>query len=130
MAVQMPRNFAAPSHICVIETIEQGPWRARLEPLLRRRPVGTPQEYSRLLQGRVASLDIWEIEYLQVLKGENPVAEFVKGSWLKQFLDRLEEPERSRFEADYRTRVRAAYPAEADGRTLFPFRRLFILAQR
>jgi trans-aconitate 2-methyltransferase len=130
MAVQMPRNFAAPSHICVIETIEQGPWRARLEPLLRRRPVGTPQEYSRLLQGRVASLDIWEIEYLQVLKGENPVAEFVKGSWLKQFLDRLEEPERGRFEADYRTRVRAAYPAEADGRTLFPFRRLFILAQR
>jgi trans-aconitate 2-methyltransferase len=65
-----------------------------------------------------------------VLRGENPVAEFVKGSWLKPFLDRLEEPERSAFEADYRARVLAAYPPEADGRTLFPFRRLFIVAQR
>jgi trans-aconitate 2-methyltransferase len=129
MAVQMPRNFAAPSHLCVIETIEQGSWRARLEPHLRRRPVGSPQDYWRLLAGRAAELEIWEIEYLQALKGENPVAEFVKGSWLKQFLDRLEEPDRSRFEADYRARVRAAYPAEANGSTLFPFRRLFILAQ-
>ena len=89
-----------------------------------------PDAYWRLLRDRTAALDIWEIEYQQVLKGDNPVAEFVKGSWLKQFLDRLEEPERSAFEADYRQRVRAAYPPEADGSTLFPFRRLFILAQR
>ena len=130
MAVQMPRNFGAPSHTCVTEAIEQGKWRTKLEPLLRRRPVGTPREYSNLLRGRTAALEIWEIEYLQVLKGENPVAEFVKGSWLKQFLDRLEEPDRSAFESEYRVRVRAAYPPEADGSTLFPFRRLFILAQR
>lgn len=129
-AVQMPRNFAAPSHTCVSDTVEQGPWRDRLEPLLRRRPVDPPHVYWRLLRDHAAALDIWEVEYLQVLKGENPVAEFVKGSWLKQFLDRLEEPERSTFEADYRARVRAAYPVEADGSTLFPFRRLFIVAQR
>jgi trans-aconitate 2-methyltransferase len=129
-AVQMPRNFAAPSHTCVTETVRQGPWRDRLEPLLRRRPAGPPDEYWRLLHTHAAALDIWEIEYLQVLKGENPVAEFVKGSWLKQFLDRLEEPERSTFETEYRARVRAAYPPEADGSTLFPFRRMFILAQR
>ena len=79
---------------------------------------------------KTAALEIWEIEYLQVLRGENPVAEFVKGSWLKPFLDRLDEPERGAFEADYRARVLAAYPPEADGSTLFPFRRLFILAQK
>lgn len=44
--------------------------------------------------------------------------------------NRLQEPERSAFETDYRARVRSAYPAEADGHTLFPFRRLFIVAQR
>lgn len=130
LAVQMPRNFAAPSHTCVIDTIEQGPWRARLEPILRRRPVASPRDYWRLLASRVAALDIWEVEYLQVLTGDNAVAEFVKGSWLKQFLDRLEGAQRDAFEADYRRRVAAAYPREANGRTLFPFRRLFILAQR
>lgn len=130
LAIQMPRNFAAPSHTCVIDAIEQGPWRAKLEPHLRREPVADPQYYWQLLNTKCARLDIWECEYLQVLEGENPVAEFVKGSWLKQFLDRLQEPDRSAFENDYRNRVLDAYPPLADGHTLFPFRRLFIVAQR
>lgn len=129
LAVQMPRNFAAPSHTCIYDTIEQGPWASKLLPGLRRQPVWDPARYWTLLQDKAASLAIWEIEYLQVLSGENPVAEFTKGTWLKQFLDRLEEGEREAFEADYRRRVRAAYAPQPDGRTLFPFRRLFILAQ-
>lgn len=130
LAVQMPRNFNAPSHTSIVETLEQGPWRARLEPLLRREPVAAPGFYWRLLEPRSAELQIWETEYLQVLEGENPVAEYTKGTWLKQFLDRLQGSERAAFEADYRARVRAWYPPEADGRTLFPFRRLFLVARR
>ncbi|HJS39189.1 MAG TPA: methyltransferase domain-containing protein [Burkholderiales bacterium] len=130
LAVQMPRNFSAHSHTCIVETIEQGPWRARLEPHLRREPVAAPCVYWRLLEARAAELQIWETEYLQVLSGDNPVAEYTKGTWLKQFLDRLEPAERNAFEADYRRRVRAWYPPEPDGRTLFPFRRLFIVARR
>jgi trans-aconitate 2-methyltransferase len=130
LAIQMPRNFNAPSHTTIVEAIEQGPWRAQLEPHLRREPVAAPGEYWRMLKDRAASLEIWETEYLQVLCGENPVAEYTKGTWLKQFLDRLDGAQKAAFEADYRTRVAARYPPQADGRTLFPFRRLFIVAQR
>jgi len=131
LAIQMPRNFGAPSHTCIVDAIEQGPWRAKLEPHLRRRPVAEPAVYWRVLQAKTAALEIWESEYLQVLSGDHPVAEYTKGTWLKQFLDRLEAgAERDAFEADYRRRVDTAYPKESDGRTLFPFRRLFILAQR
>ncbi|PJI40183.1 methyltransferase domain-containing protein [Ferrovibrio sp.] len=130
LAIQMPRNYGAPSHTSIVDTIELGPWRARLEPHLRRRPVAEPQAYWRMLHERCAVLDIWESEYLQVLSGANPVAEFTKGTALKPFLDMLDEPERSAFEADYRNRIANAYQREADGRTLFPFRRLFILAQK
>jgi trans-aconitate 2-methyltransferase len=130
LAIQMPRNFDAASHTCVNDAIEQGPWRAKLEPHLRRRPVADPAYYWGLLQDKVSALEIWQTEYLQVLKGADAVAEYIKGSWLKQFLDRLEEPERSAFEEDYRRRVRDAYPREPNGQTLFPFRRLFIVAQR
>lgn len=130
LALQMPRNFNAPSHTTIVETIEQGPWRARLEPLLRREPVAAPGVYWRLLEPHSAELQVWETEYLQVLSGANPVAEYTKGTWLKQFLDRLPEAERAAFEADYRKRVLAWYPPQADGRTLFPFRRLFLVARR
>ena len=42
----------------------------------------------------------------------------------------LDEPERAEFEAAYARRLRIAYPPLADGTTLFPFRRLFIVARR
>ncbi|HEX5453368.1 MAG TPA: methyltransferase domain-containing protein [Stellaceae bacterium] len=128
LAVQLPRNFGAPSHTSISDAARAGPWRAVLEPLLRPSPVEPPEFYYDLLKPLVATLDIWETEYLQVLDGENPVREWTKGTWLSPLLAALEEPERSRFEADYAARVAVAYPPRPDGRTLFPFRRLFIIA--
>jgi trans-aconitate 2-methyltransferase len=128
LAVQIPRNFGARSHTLITETALGGPWRATLEPLLRPAPVEEPEFYYDLMAPLAASLDMWETEYLQVLDGENPVKEWTKGTWLLPLLAALEEPERSRFEAAYAERVAAAYPKRGDGKTLFPFRRLFIIA--
>jgi len=128
LAVQIPRNFAAPSHTSITATALDGPWRATLEPLLRPSPVAGPEFYYDLLAPRAATLDIWETEYLQVLSGDNPVKEWTKGTWLSPLLDALEEPQRSRFEAAYAERVAAIYRPRSDGMTLFPFRRLFMIA--
>jgi trans-aconitate 2-methyltransferase len=86
--------------------------------------------YYDLLQERTAGIDIWETEYLQVLSGEDPVLEWVKGTGLRPVLEALEGSERERFLDNYRLRLREAYPARPDGRTLYPFRRLFILARK
>lgn len=130
LSVQMPRNFSAPSHTMIAAAARSGPWRARLEPLLRPAPVAEPSVYFDLLSPRAATVDIWETEYVQVLTGEHPVKEWTKGTWLKPLLDALDEPDRSRFEAAYAEMVAPAYPRRPDGRTLFPFRRLFIIATR
>ena len=130
LAVQMPRNFLAPSHTAIAETVLDGPWRAQLEPLLAPPPVAEPAHYFEWLEPHAEQLDIWETEYLQVLTGRDAVKEWTKGTWLKQFLDALPEPMRTDFEAAYARRVGLAYPPRTDGRTLFPFRRLFIVAQR
>lgn len=129
LAVQMPRNFAAPSHTLIADVVRTGPWRAQLEPLLAAAPVGVPAAYFRMLAPFAAHIDVWETEYLQILQGPDPVKEWVKGTWLRQFLDALPEVQRPAFERAYAERARAAYPAEADGATLFPFRRLFIIAR-
>lgn len=130
LAVQMPRNFESPSHTAIAQVARSGPWRGKLEPLLRGSPVAGPSFYFDLLAPLAAALDIWETEYLHVLEGSDPVKEWTKGSALKPLLDALAEPERSRFEASYAQLVRKAYPPRADGRTLFPYRRLFIIASR
>ena len=130
LAVQMPHNQAAPSHTLMARAAQAGPWRERVSGRTRTAPtVAEPAFYYDLLAPRCRSVDVWETEYQQVMSGENPVAEFTKGSALKYLLDALEEPERSGFEAEYRRLVLEAYPKRHAGKTLFPFRRLFIVAQ-
>jgi trans-aconitate 2-methyltransferase len=129
LAVQLPHNFSAPSHTAISEAAKSGPWRTTLEPLLRPAPVAEPSVYFDLLASRVSSLDMWETEYLQVLEGEAPVREWTKGTWLRPLLDALIEPQRSEFEAYYTRLIARDYPQRPDGRTLFPFRRLFIVAR-
>ncbi len=128
LAVQMPRNHGEPSHTCMTEAAAAGPWRARLAPVLRPRPVASPEVYYDTLAPVAGSLDIWETVYVHVLEGENPVVEWTRGSALKPLLDALEDDERPAFLAEYAARIQAAYPRRGDGTTLFPFRRLFIVA--
>jgi trans-aconitate 2-methyltransferase len=130
LAVQMPRNFGAPSHLLIAETALNGPWRGQLEHLVTAPPVEEPGFYHRMLAPQSENIDIWETEYLQVLEGENPVKEWTKGTWLTRYLDALGEGDRAAFEAAYGERVAKAYPRNSEGQTLFPFRRLFMLAQR
>jgi len=130
LAVQMPRNFSAPSHTLIAETVRAGSWRTRLEHLLAPAPVMEPSFYYALLAPQAGVIDIWETEYLQALEGKDPVKEWTKGTWLKQFLDCLEISQRDEFEADYAQRLRSAYPQQPDGKTLFPFRRLFVVLQK
>ncbi|MGE0814984.1 MAG: methyltransferase domain-containing protein [Vicinamibacterales bacterium] len=129
LAVQMPRNFGAPSHTGIAEAARHGPWRPRLEPLIRETPVLAPADYYAALQP-FGEVDIWETEYLQVLHGPDPVKEWTKGTWLRPFLAALDGSERHAFEDEYAARMRTAYPMRPDGSTLFPFRRLFVVLRR
>ncbi|MFO1059655.1 MAG: methyltransferase domain-containing protein [Dongiaceae bacterium] len=129
LAVQMPHNHDSPSHQAMRAAAADGPWSARLGAVRAIQPVAEAAAYHRILAG-AAALDIWETEYLHVLTGPDPVVEWTKGTGLRPYLDRLEGAERQGFLAAYAARVAAAYPPEPDGRTLFPFRRLFIVAQR
>ena len=59
------------------------------------------------------------------------IVEWYKGTGMRPFLDALStDAEREAFTAEYLAAIREAYPARPDGRVLFPFRRLFIVAYR
>jgi trans-aconitate 2-methyltransferase len=130
LAVQMPRNFTAPSHLLIAETALSGHWRSRLEHLVTPPPVHEPAFYHAVLAPLSGQIDIWETEYLQILEGENPVKEWTKGTWLTRYLDVLGDQDKAAFEAAYGERVARAYPRNSAGQTLFPFRRLFMVIRR
>lgn len=128
LAVQMPRNHQAPSHVGIADTIAAGPWATTLTKVRSIQPVGEPAAYYDLLAPFSNRIEIWETQYLQVLEGAAPVVEWTKGTVLKPYLDALADEERPAFLADYQDRMAGAYPPQPDGRTLLPFRRIFIVA--
>lgn len=130
LAVQMPNNFREPSHTAIADVVRNGPWRSRLEATMRSAPVANPAFYLDFLAPLSASLDVWETVYYHVLEGVDPVREWTGSTALAPVLAHLEGAEREAFEADYTARLSHAYPRRADGRTVFPFRRLFIVATR
>jgi len=129
LAFQVPRNFDAPSHVLMRAVATEGPWAAKLANA-RSMNVLSPDEYYGILAPLSAAVDIWEITYLHVLDGEDPVLAWVSGTGLRPFVQPLDPAEREAFLARYGARLREAYPRRADGRTLFPFQRLFAVARK
>ncbi|TDC19884.1 trans-aconitate 2-methyltransferase [Streptomyces sp. 8K308] len=131
-AFQVPGNFAAPSHVLMRSLCEGPRWRDRLGGVLRHADVVQPPEgYLASLAALGCGVDAWETTYLHVLQGPDPVLDWVRSTGLRPVLAALaDDPEaRDAFLADYRTALRAAYPPTAHG-TIFPFRRVFVIAQR
>jgi trans-aconitate 2-methyltransferase len=134
LAFQMPLSWDAVSHRLMRETLADCDGEGRslgtqeFRQTVTRNRVKDPEFYYDLLAGRVSSIDIWATEYLHVLEGEDPVLEWVKGTGLRPVLNGLTGDELEIFLAEYRRRLRVAYPVLPDGRTLYPFRRLFIVA--
>jgi trans-aconitate 2-methyltransferase len=129
LAFQVPRNFDAPSHVLMREVANDGPWASKLANA-RQVNVLSPDAYFDVLAPLANSIDVWETTYLHVLEGDDPVLAWVSGTGLRPFLQPLDPQEREEFLAQYRVRLREAYARRPDGKTLFPFQRLFAVAQR
>lgn len=127
LAVQMPANFEAPSHRLLRALAAEPEWRAVLDGARHGAVLGAA-DYHRLLAPHCAALDLWQTTYWHTLVGDAAVLEWMRGSALLPYLERLEAAPAERFLAAYRLRLAEAYPPEADGSTLFPFSRLFLVA--
>jgi trans-aconitate 2-methyltransferase len=128
-AFQVPVNYDAPSHRLMREAADDPRFREKLSSV-REIQRGRAAAYYEILKPHAASLDIWQTEYLQVLTGEDAVYRWVSGTGLRPFLDALQGEERDAFIALYTEKLNAAYPRCADGTTLFPFQRLFVVAEK
>ena len=130
LAIQMPRNHEAPSHALMHQAAKAGPWASKLAGIGGISRVEEPAQYFDVLKPFSSDLEVWESIYQQVLTGKDPVAQYTASTGLRPFLEALAEPERAQFYAAYARLIAEAYPTRADGITLFPFRRLFIVARR
>ena len=129
LAVQMPSNFAAPSHQILRKLTDDYRWQQTLGGI-KMGHVLSAAEYHRLLAPHCRSLEVWETTYWQALSGDDPIIEWMKGTTLVPYLARLDAQSAEHFLRIYRQLLAVAYPRGSDGHTLFPFKRIFFVAQR
>lgn len=129
LAVQMPNQFNEPSHKLMREVARSGPWAGVLAPLLRPAPVAGIGMYYDWLQPLSTRLNIWETTYTQALEGDDPVLNWITSTALNPLLEALDIDMRSAYRAALTAELRSAYPKHPDAKTLFPFRRLFMIAE-
>ena len=127
LAFQVPGNFDEPSHTIRRDLAAEAPYAEHT------RGVAVPSShdpavYLEALAAVGCRVDAWETTYLHVLTGSDPVFTWVSGTGARPTLQALPEDLRPAFEAEFKERLRAAYP-EQDGRVVLPFRRIFVVAQ-
>ncbi|WP_405881908.1 trans-aconitate 2-methyltransferase [Streptomyces sp. NBC_01384] len=131
-AFQVPNNIDAPLHALMRELAATARWKDRLSDVLRHEDsVHHPLVYLDRLARLGCAVDVWETTYMQILTGEDPVLDWVKGTGLRPVLTALaDDPEaRDAFVTEYRDLLRDAYPTAPYG-TVLPFRRLFAVAYK
>jgi trans-aconitate 2-methyltransferase len=130
-AAQMPMTARESSHALMRMVAAEGPWSSRLVPIAKTQPlIADFEDYYEWLRPVASRIDIWMTTYVHAFDGPEGIADWFAGSALQPFLERLSDDERCAFLDRYRAGLRSAYPAQSDGRVLFTYPRLFIIASR
>jgi trans-aconitate 2-methyltransferase len=131
LAVQMPRLLGSPLQQAIRKVADLPEWRHATAAAQRAIAVEPPSFYYDLLQPHARRLEIWETEYCHVMADVAAIVEWIRGTGLRPYLEALDSDEqRGRFQERLLGALREVYTPRIDGRVLFPFRRLFIVAQR
>jgi len=129
LAVQMPNNLNEPSHRLMRKVAQEGPWAEKLKAAsVSREEIGSFEDYYSWLLQAGCSADLWQTTYVHPLADAGAIVEWLKGTGLRPYLDPLSPEEQSGFLDQYHAEIEKAYPAQADGRVLLRFPRLFMVA--
>lgn len=131
LAVQMPAHADSPLRLVVDEVADDPEWRHLMDAPRNALTFASPSFYYDALQPDASRVELWETSYYHIVESPRAIVEWFRGTGLRPYLEALEtEEQRQRFEQLLLAGYTQAYPRQRDGRVLFPFRRLFVLAYR
>jgi len=127
IAIQVPSNHTHISHQLIIETAMEEPFRSVLNNFTRISPVLPIDQYASLFFDLNAeNITVYEKVYAHVLENSDAVIEWVSGTALVPYFERLGE-EKEAFLAVLRAKMRRGLPGSP---LFYPFKRILISAYK
>lgn len=131
LAFQIPSNEFPLVRKLIYDISEQPEWRDRLAGARNSLSRHPPAFYYDLLCKQASHIDIWETEYYHVLASPASIIDWISGTGLRPFLAGLTtDTERAAFLSELSRLTELNYQTRPDGKVLFPFRRIFVIAYR
>jgi trans-aconitate 2-methyltransferase len=131
LAFQVPSERYATVRALIAEVADDPAWRERMAGPRRALTMHPIEFYYDSLAEKAKRLDIWETEYDHILESPEAIVEWMSSTGLRPYLDALDTAEeRERFSEMLTKLVVGAYPRRVDGKVLFGFRRMFVIAYR
>ena len=128
IAVQQPSNFDQPGHVLMVEAGLEEPFVSALGEWKRTWPVLGIQEYAQLLfDAGAEDITVFEKVYPHVVRDADGIVDWMSGTALVPYRERLGDELYARFVEAYRARIRERYPMTP---VFFGFKRTLFAATR
>ncbi|NNM94213.1 MAG: methyltransferase domain-containing protein [Bacteroidia bacterium] len=127
LAIQMPSNHNHYTHTAIRQIALREPFKSALDGWTRTSPVLTTEEYATLLYNQKGiAINVFEKVFPHVLANADALAEWVSGTALVPYMDKLPGTLHNLFMDEYRKTLREKFPARP---VFYPFKRIFIAAR-
>lgn len=128
LAVQLPSNHNHPTQSFILETGMEEPYTSALEGWTRNYSVLTIREYAELLYDCGAEdLVVFEKIYPHVLPDSYAVLDWLSGTAILPYLERLPAELHEQFLADIGDKLKSSYPGSP---VFYPYNRIFFSAHK
>jgi len=129
-AAQLPQYDQMPMSKVVAEVISTLPWSLILGNVRTGFSFHPDGFYYDLLSQLTDDIQMWATEYFHIMPGHSDIISMMESTALRPYTDRLEGEQIVDFKASVCNLLKSTYIAQLDGRVLFPFKRLFVVARR
>jgi len=131
LAVQVPANTDSPLYQAVSTVSRRTEWQERLSGCGELLTFHDPAFYYDLLSTASRRISIWQTTYFHVMANHQGLIDWYASTGMRPYLERLaDDGQRHSFREYVREEIRDRFPLRKDGKILFPFRRLFLIAYK
>jgi trans-aconitate 2-methyltransferase len=131
LAIQVPLFWNMPIGKTIVETSNKSKWKEQTKGIKELFTIHEPSFYYNQLAKLFTTIELWETDYIHKMNSHHAILEMIRSTGLKPFLERLDsDNDKNDFENSVLLEIMKNYPLQDNGKVLFPFKRLFFIAQK